>query len=221
MSAPYPSPHRTLSEAESKQLLAGYGLPVLDERTVATAEDAAVAADDLGYPVVVKLCGDAIAHKTERSLVRLALATSADVAAAADELLAAARPEDGVVELLVAPMVRSTREFIVGADRSAEFGPVVMVGVGGIFAEVLEDVAFRLLPADSATIDSMLDDLASQAVLDEFRGEPAVDRAQLVAVVQAVADAMTDNDEIASIDINPVLIADGAPIAVDALVAVQ
>ena len=127
----------TLSEAESKRLLAGYGLPVLDERTVATAAAAVVAADDMGYPCVLKLCGDAIAHKTERNLVRLSLGTSADVERSAQELLGQATTADGPVELLVAPMVRATREFIVGADRSGDFGPVVMIGVGGIFAEVL------------------------------------------------------------------------------------
>ena len=94
-----------------------------------------------------------------------------------------------------------------------------MIGVGGIFAEVLEDVVFRLLPADERELDAMLDDLDTQAMLGEFRGEPAVDRAQLLSVVQAVSNAMIDRDDIESIDINPVLIADGNAIAVDALVA--
>ncbi|MBT6445116.1 MAG: acetate--CoA ligase family protein [Acidimicrobiaceae bacterium] len=209
----------TLSEAESKRLLAGYGLPVLDERTVATAAAAVVAANDMGYPCVLKLCGDAIAHKTERNLVRLSLGTSADVERSAQELLGQATSADGPVELLVAPMVRATREFIVGADRSGDFGPVVMIGVGGIFAEVFEDVVFRLLPADERELDAMLDDLDTQAMLGEFRGEPAVDRAQLLSVVQAVGNAMIDRNDIESIDINPVLIADGNAIAVDALVA--
>ncbi len=219
MPAPYLSPPRTLSEADSKRLLADYGLPVLDERTVATVDEAVAAAEAIGHPSVLKLCGDSIAHKTERNLVRLGLNTSSDVHQAAQDLLGLATPDDGPVELLVAPMVRSTREFIVGADRSDEFGPVVMIGVGGIFAEVLEDVAFRLLPIDAPGIDGMLDDLASQSMLGEFRGEPAVDRPQLVAVVEAVAAAMLDQDNIASIDINPVLITNGAAVAVDALVA--
>lgn len=209
----------TLSEAASKELLAGYGLPVLDERVVADASAAAEASDELGLPCVVKLCGDAIAHKTERNLVRLGLETSAAVERAAADLLGLATPADGSVELLVAPMVQATREFIVGADRTAEFGPVIMVGVGGIFAEALEDVVFRLLPADRPTLDSMLDDLKIQAMLNEFRGEPPVDRDQLVAVLEAVAAAMHDREDVVSIDINPVLINHGKAIAVDALVA--
>lgn len=211
----------TLSEADSKALLATYGLPVLEERTGDTAVAAVAAAEAVGFPCVLKLCGDAIAHKTERNLVRLNLGAASEVDRAAQELLSQATPDDGPVELLVAPMVRATREFIVGADRSDEFGPVVMIGVGGIFAEALEDVAFRLLPVDRRTIDTMLDDLENQALLDEFRGEPAVDREQLISVVEAVGAAMVDRDDIESIDINPVLIADGKAVAVDALVALR
>lgn len=212
---------KTLSEAESKLLLAGYGLPVLDERTVPDASAAVEAAQAIGLPVVVKLCGDAIAHKTERNLVRLGLRSADDVQAAAADLLAQATSADGPVELLVAPMVRATREFIVGADRSDEFGAVVMLGVGGIFAEALEDVVFRLLPVTDSAMQSMIDDIETQSMLDEFRGEPAVDRAELLAVVRSVATAMIERPEIESIDINPVLISEGKAIAVDALVALQ
>jgi len=211
----------TLSEADSKALLVEYGLPILDERTVDDAQGAALAASDVGLPCVLKLCGDTIAHKTERNLVRLNLASTADVDRAARELLDLATPADGDVALLVAPMVRATREFIVGADRSDEFGPVVMLGVGGIFAEALEDVSFRLVPVTRGVVGTMLDDLKNQALLDEFRGEPAVERSQLIDVVQAVAQAMADRDDIESIDINPVLIADGHAVAVDALVVLR
>ncbi len=209
----------TLSEAESKKLLATYGLPVLDERIVKTASAAVEASVAIGYPCVIKLCGDGIAHKTERNLVRLSLGNAGEVDRAAHELLAQANDDDGDVELLLAPMIRATREFIVGADRTGDFGPVVMVGVGGIFAEVLEDVVFRLLPAEQHELSAMLDDLETQAMLGEFRGEPAVDRSQLLTVINAVGNAMIDRIDIESIDINPVLIANGQAVAVDALVA--
>ena len=211
----------TLSEAASKHLLAEYGLPVLDERTAASTDEAATAADAVGYPCVLKLCGDAIAHKTERNLVRLNLHDHQQVRSAADDLLGQATEQDGPVELLIAPMIRSTREFIVGADRSAEFGPVVMLGIGGIFAEAVEDVVFRLVPASDYDIGTMIDDLELQAFLGEFRGEAAVSRPELTAVVRAVASAIADRDDIESIDINPVLIADGKAVAVDALVALR
>src|SRR4051794_15296535 len=109
---PSPPMARTLSEADSKELLRAQGVPVLDERIVDDADAAAAAADAIGYPVVAKLCGDAIAHKTERGLVRLNLTDAAQTRAAASELLAAATPDDGEVGVLVAPMVKGNRELI-------------------------------------------------------------------------------------------------------------
>src|SRR6476646_4707019 len=136
----------TLSEAASKRLLAGYGVPVLDEREAGDADGAVAAADAIGYPVVAKLCGDAIAHKTERGLVRLGLNDATAVGNAASELLAAATPADGPVAVLVAPMVRGTRELIAGLVLDPQFGPCVMLGVGGVLAEAIGDVVFRLAP---------------------------------------------------------------------------
>ena len=104
---------RTLSESASKALLREYGVPLAGEREVTSAEAAAAAADELGYPVVAKLCGDAIAHKTERGLVRLRLVDRAAVQGAAADLLAAATPQDGPVTVLVAPMISGNRELIV------------------------------------------------------------------------------------------------------------
>src|SRR6478752_4255998 len=100
----------TLSEVSSKQLLAAYGVPVLEESVAGNVDAAVAAAGAIGYPVVVKLCGDEIAHKTERGLVRLGLRDAPAVREAAAQLLAAARPDDGAVELLVAPMVHGNRE---------------------------------------------------------------------------------------------------------------
>ena len=137
-----------LSEAESKRVLAAHGIPVLDERTATTPDGAVAAAAALGYPVVVKLCGPGLAHKTERGLVQLALADAGAVRGAGTELLAAAVPTDGPVELLVAPMVRGVRELIAGVHADPQFGRCVMVGVGGRLAEAAGDVAFRLVPLE-------------------------------------------------------------------------
>jgi acetyl-CoA synthetase (ADP-forming) len=209
----------TLSEATSKRVLAQAGVPVLDERTVATADDAAAAADEIGYPVVAKLCGDAIAHKTERGLVRLRLADRAAVQAAATELLAAARPDDGEVAVLVAPMVAGNRELIAGLHRDEQFGMTVMLGVGGILAEAVKDVTFRLVPIERVDAEEMIDDLAMQSLLGPFRGEAAVDRSKLVDVLLGLSKAATADSSIVSADVNPLIItADGSPVAVDALV---
>ncbi len=211
----------TLSERESKATLAEFGVPFLDERVVDTSPEAVEAADALGYPVVLKLNGDAIAHKTERGLVKLSLVSAEAVAAAADELLAAATPEDGEVSLLVAPMVKSNREFICGMSTDAQFGPTVLLGVGGILAEAIADVTLRLIPITTADALEMIDEISTQDLLGAFRGEPAVDRAALAAVLVALSDASSGRSEIRSIDLNPILVVDGRPVAVDALVEIE
>jgi acetyltransferase len=190
-----------------------------DEREVADAAGAATAATAVGYPVVVKLCGDAIAHKTERGLVKLRLADAAAVTAAAQELLGKATAADGPVSLLVAPMISGNRELIAGIVRDPQFGANVMLGVGGVLAEAVADVVFRPVPITPIDAQEMIDGLATQRLLGEFRGEAAVDRAALAQVLlglSALADARPD---VASVDVNPLIVrADGAPVAVDALV---
>ncbi len=208
----------TLSEARSKQLLAEHGVPVLPERTVATVDGAVTAASEVGLPVVVKLCGDAIAHKTERGLVRLNLADEAAVREAATALLAAAGPEDGDVELLVAPMVRGARELIAGLHTDPQFGRCVMIGFGGILAEAIADVAFRLVPVERVDADEMMDELKTQALLGPFRGEPAVDRDALAATILGLSALAEAQPEIVSADVNPLIVVDGRPVAVDGLV---
>jgi len=208
----------TLSEAESKALLARHGVPVPDEAVVQSAEEAVAAAERIGFPVAVKLCGAAIAHKTERGLVKLGLHDADGVRAAATDLLAAARPEDGDVSLLVAAMVSGARELIAGFVRHDEFGPCVMLGVGGVLAEAVGDVAFRLAPLSPLDAEDLIDDLANQAVLGPVRGEPAVDRAALAGILLGLAAVGEGDERIRSIDLNPLIVSGGVPLAVDALV---
>jgi len=211
----------TLSEDASKRLLAAHGVPVPDERVVGTAGEAAAAATEIGFPVVVKLCGDAIAHKTERGLVRLGLASAGAVETAGAELLAAARPDDGAVGLLVTPMVRGTRELIAGLNLDPQFGMTVMLGIGGVLAEAIADVVFRLVPIDRVDAGEMIDDLATQALLGPFRGEPAVDRERLSDVLVGLSDLAEARADLASVDLNPLIVNDGVPVAVDALVELR
>lgn len=210
----------TLSEAKSKELLSSCGVRFARERVVSSPENAAAAAAELGFPVVVKLNGDAIAHKTERGLVRLGLTGAAQVTAAASELLAMATPDDGPVDLLVAEQVQGRRELIAGVVRDPNFGPVVMLGIGGIFAEAIADAVFRMVPVSARDAGAMIDDLHTQALLGAWRGEPPVDRAALAALLAALSRAIDEHPHIRSIDVNPLIIAAGTPIAVDALVEV-
>ncbi|MFZ9123546.1 MAG: acetate--CoA ligase family protein [Ilumatobacteraceae bacterium] len=216
-----PSSTATLSESASKILLAEFGVPMAPEETVPDADSAIEAAVRLGFPVVAKLCGDAIAHKTERGLVRLRLADEAAVRTAAIDLLALARPEDGDVSVLVAPMVTGNRELIAGVVRDPQFGASVMLGVGGVLAEAVADVVFRPAPLDAVTAHEMIDGLATQKLLGAFRGEAPVDRDALAAVLVGLGRVAAERPDVVSVDVNPLIIAgDGQPVAVDALVEI-
>ncbi|MGZ4785617.1 MAG: acetate--CoA ligase family protein [Acidimicrobiales bacterium] len=212
---------QTLSEAESKALLAQHGVPMPPERVAADAASAADAADAIGYPVVAKLCGNGIAHKTERGLVRLGLADADAVRTAAADLLAAATPDDGEVGVLVAPMLRGNRELIAGLADDPQFGMTVVLGIGGIFTEALADVSIRLVPIERVDAEEMIDELRTQALLGPFRGEPAVERERLADVLLGLSRAAIAIPALVSADVNPLIVVDGVPIAVDALVEVR
>ncbi|MEI7883295.1 MAG: acetate--CoA ligase family protein, partial [Actinomycetota bacterium] len=216
------SDQQTLSEAMSKQLLAPFGFPFAIEEIVDTPVEAGDAADAMGYPVVVKLNGSAIAHKTERGLVRLQLADRVAVEHAAVQLLALATVSDGKVQLLVARMINGSRELIVGMVNDPVFGNTAMLGIGGIFAEVIQDVVFAPLPIDKSRALEMIDALKYKSVLQEFRGESAVNVDALAHALTAMSAACDAHKEIVSIDINPLIVQhDGSLVAVDALVEVS
>ncbi len=214
---------QTLSEAESKRLLWSYGVPFPPERLVRGDDEAVAAVTELGgYPMAAKLCGAAIAHKSERDLVRLDLEDEAALRGAVADLLGRAEDGDGEVGVLVAPMVRGRRELIAGAHRDAQFGMTVMLGVGGVLAEAVNDVVFRLAPLDRADALDMADDLRSAALLGPFRGESAVDRAALAGLVAGLAAFAAAYPGLVAADLNPVIIrSDGSPLAVDALVEIE
>ncbi len=212
----------TLSEADSKQLLRQAGVPFADERVARTMQEAIDAAQSIGYPVAVKASGDSIAHKTERGLVHLGLANAEAVARAVSGIDERIRPEDGEVSYLVAPMVKGNRELIVGVLRDETFGPLVMIGVGGVLAEALGDVTFLKLPCTESEIDRAIMRLAHPALFGPYRGEEAPNTEQLHKLLLGVGQLTLSRPDIVSIDLNPVIVqANGSLVAVDALVEVQ
>lgn len=214
---------RTLSESDSKALLATYGVRFAPEELVGDPDSAVVAAEGFGYPVAAKLCGENIAHKTERGLVRLSLRSAHEVRAAVGELLSAALPDDRATGVLVAPMIRGDRELIAGIATDPQFGPTVMLGVGGVMAEAVADVSVRLAPITQLDAAEMIEELRSQALIAAFRGEPPVDRDALIEVLLSLSDAATATEgaTVVSADINPLIICGGVPVPVDALVEQQ
>lgn len=209
--------HNALSEYDSKRVLGAYGVPVTRERLVDTAAAAKTAADRLGYPVVLKGCAPDLLHKTEAGLVAVGLGSAKEVRAAFRTLSdRAGRDFDG--RFLVQQMVKGDRELMVGMNRDPQFGPSVMFGLGGIFTEVLEDVAFRLAPLKASDARAMMTEIRASRILDAIRGMEKVDRTILARTLVGVGKCAVDNPEIAEIDINPLIVARGKPVAVDALV---
>lgn len=206
-----------LTEAEAKQILKKYGIPVVEEKVVMTIAEAETAAEIMGYPLVLKGLGARLTHKTERGLVKLNLKSGKDVKNAA--LYIKDTAGNDLEGFLLQPMLEGRKEFVAGLFYDDLFGPVVMFGLGGIFTEALEDVVFRIAPLDEKEAGRMIDDLHAQKLLGAFRSERAPDRQSLIKTLVGLSKISSEIKEIREIDINPLLVApDGQVTAVDALI---
>jgi acyl-CoA synthetase (NDP forming) len=211
--------HTALTEAESKEVLKVYGVPVVPESIAATPEAAVAAAEETGFPVVLKGLGSKLTHKTERGLVRLHLQTAEDVRQAARSVAAAAGTD--LEGFLIQPMLAGRREFVAGLFCDAQFGPVVMFGLGGIFTEAIDDVVFRIAPIDEHEAWQMIDELHARKLLGPFRGEAPAARAELIRTLVGLSRLGTELGEVTEVDINPLLVGpDGRVTAVDALIII-
>jgi acyl-CoA synthetase (NDP forming) len=220
---PYARPEtgrsRPMTEADSLERLRDAGFPVIQVRRAMTTAEAVAAAGELGYPVAVKIDAEGLGHKTELGGVRLDLADEASVRAAADDLLALSLPPgSGSLGVLVQPMATSGVELIVGARRDPSFGPTVLVGLGGILAEVLDDVALRLAPVRAEDARSMLGELRGRAMLDGVRGMPGIAVERVVELLVRLGEFVVARADIVEIDLNPVIATPSGATIVDALI---
>lgn len=210
-----------LSEYAAKALIRSYGVPVVAEERVQTVDEAVDAAARIGWPVALKACGAEILHKTEAGLLALHLADETALRSQWDRIQAAAGSQtlDG---MLVQAMAGGDRELVVGMTREPQFGPCVMVGLGGILTEVLRDAAFRVAPFDTVEALDMIEELRCRDMLRSFRGTAPADLDTLCRVLVGVGRLAAEAPEIREIDINPVVIdAEGRIAAVDALVLLE
>jgi acetate---CoA ligase (ADP-forming) subunit beta len=205
-----------LSEFESKQVLSAYGIPVTKEKTATTIEETVSVANSIGYPVVLKASGENLQHKTELDLIRLDLKDASQVRQAYTELME--KSTLPITEVLVQQMLRGNRELLAGLKRDSQFGPCVVFGLGGILAEILEDVSIRVAPITTFDAMDMMENIRGKKILESFRGQPPVDRNALAELLIALGRIGLENNAVGEIDINPIKLIEGRPVAVDALV---
>ncbi len=216
--APPPAPASDLTPATLDATLARYGIALPRSQQVATAAEAAAAAERIGFPVVLKIRSPDILHKTEAGGVALNLRDRAEVERAAESLIAkarAAQPDARIDGFLVQEMV-SGIEAIVGARSDALYGPMLLVGAGGILVELAKDAALRMLPLTESDVLAMIDGLKLSKLLAGYRGRPAADRAALGRTALALGRFFLDHRaRIADIEINPLMVRQNGAVAVD------
>ena len=205
-----------LSEFESKQLLASYQIPVTRETLVENEENLIKTAGDIGYPIVIKACSPDISHKTEKGLMRVDIRNDDEAKVAFNEIVAGMNENEKTV--LVQEMIKGKRELVAGLTSDAQFGPCVMFGLGGIFTEILKDISFRVAPLEKLDAMEMMQEIKGHKILDPIRGMKAADQNILADILIALGRIGLENENIKEIDINPLILSGGKPVAVDALV---
>ncbi|MGH8701551.1 MAG: acetate--CoA ligase family protein [Burkholderiales bacterium] len=212
-----------LDEDAGKRLLASFGVPVPRSLVVQDATEAAAACGKLRPPLVLKVISPDILHKSEARAVRLNLTSGEELTAACEEIIANARAYKKGARIdgfLLEEMAQAGLEVVVGGLRDPQFGPLVMVGLGGIFVEVLADVSFRICPVARLDAEEMLDELKGTALFRGARGGKPVSREAIVDVLLKVGGEggllMTHGEDIAEADINPLIVSEHGAVAVDA-----
>ncbi len=210
---------KTLSEYQSKKILAAYGIPVAREELVEELQQAKAAAASIGYPVVLKFCSQEVTHKTEKGLLEVGIRDEEDLVEAFERLKLTAQGIKG--GYLVQEMVKGARELVIGMIRDPQFGPCVMFGLGGIFTEILRDVSFRVAPIEKRDALEMMEEIKGKKILEAVRGMPPVDRDLLAQSLVALGDLGMEQEDIQEIDVNPMIVRGDKPIAVDALIVLK
>jgi acyl-CoA synthetase (NDP forming) len=212
-----------LTEIESKQILAEAGIPVATAKPATTAAEAVTAAETSGYPVVLKIISPDVTHKSDAGGVRLGLNSPAEVEDAFQRIVASVKahePNARIEGVAVQKMAPAGTEVIVGMSKDPQFGPVLMFGLGGIFVEVLKDVAFRIVPLEPKDARQMIREIKGFPVLEGVRGQPPADVAALETLILKLSEFVEAHPEIEELDLNPVFAyADGC-LAVDARIVV-
>lgn len=208
-----------LTEVESKAVLREAGIPTTEARAAANPDAAVRAADAIGYPVVLKVLSPQITHKSDVGGVLLNVADADAVRAGYASILErvrAARPDAQIDGVSVQGQAAPGTEVIVGVTTDATFGPVVMVGLGGVLVEVLRDVAFRVVPLEPRDAAAMIRELTGLPLLQGYRGAPPADLAAIEKLILDLSAFVDAHPEISELDLNPVFAYPDGVLAVDA-----
>ncbi|MBI9084249.1 MAG: acetate--CoA ligase family protein [Desulfobacterales bacterium] len=197
-----------LLEPEAKQLFRAHGVGIAPEAVATSAEEAALVAAQIGFPVAMKIVSPDILHKSDAGGVRLNVHSENEAREGFDTIIANAHRFNAqdIRGVLIAPMLEHGQEVIIGTKTDDQFGPVIMFGIGGVLVEVLKDVVFRVLPISLKTAQKMVDEIRSARLLDGFRGGPPSDKKALKRLLLTVSEIVEAYPDIEEMDLNPVLV---------------
>ena len=213
-----------LTEIEAKQVFKEAGLQVTNTRLAVNKKDAVALSKEMGFPVVLKIVSPDILHKTEANGVKLNLKTADEVAKAFDEIMVSAKekfPNANIHGVAVQGMAKSGLEIIIGMTLDAQFGPVLMFGLGGIFVEVMKDVSFGITPLTKRDAGEMIRSIKGYPLLNGFRGAPKIDVANLESWLLKLSDFAQTYPEVKEFDLNPIFAYAQGAMVVDARIILK
>ena len=213
-----------LTEVESKEFLKSAGINIIDTKLATSKEEAISISRQFGFPVVLKIASPDIVHKSDGGGVRLGLKTASQVSKAYDDIMQAIRqkyPQARLHGVAVQKMACPGVEVIIGMSKDAQFGPVLMFGLGGILVEVLKDVSFRIVPLSRRDAAEMLREIKGYPLLEGYRGREAVDISYLEELLLKVSSFVEQNPVVRELDLNPIFAYGDGAIAVDARVILE
>lgn len=209
-----------LTEFESKELLREIGIPVPVQKLTISKKETVSAAEEIGFPIVLKLMAEDVVHKSDTGAVKLNLQSKEDVDKAYDELMQI--PSQREKKISVQKMAdEPITELIIGMTTDPQFGPALMFGIGGILVELLEDVSFRIAPITEYDAKEMIHEIKGFPILDGYRGKPKADIKAIINVLLTISDLVVKHEEINEMDLNPVFIYDKGLICVDARIILK
>ncbi len=213
-----------LTEVEAKDLLKEAGIGVVDTRLATSREEAVSVGQELGFPVVLKIASSDVVHKSDAGGVKLDLKTAKQVGKAYDDILKGIKkeyPQAKIDGVSVQKMARPGVEVIIGMSKDAQFGPVIMFGLGGILVEILKDVSFRIVPLVRRDAAEMIREIKGYPLLEGYRGQEPADVSNLEELLLKVSDFVEKNPDIGELDLNPIFAYKDGAVAVDARVVLE